>query len=363
MRTLLSNPYVLWMGIAVVVYLALYGLKKILTTRVSGFFRHTSNKWDDIIVHTMEQTTHLWMVATAMFVAIRFVPHDKNWNNYINHGYFIISMIQIGIWANYLFDKWIVLTINKKTRRNPAAAGSVALIQLLSKVFILSAIILFTLNNLGIKITTILAGLGVGGIAVALALQRILGDLFSSLSIVMDKPFVVGDFIILDTFMGEVERIGLKSTHLRSLGGEQIIVSNSDLVAARIRNYKRMHERRVVISLWLDVRAKAEDMKKAVSLVTAIVNSKKKARLDRCHFMSISKDSLGIECVYYALTEDTVVHMDLQQDILLDIQRAFEAENLLFARPFQNVSIEPREFIMKTQAEPPVEAERRRTIS
>jgi small-conductance mechanosensitive channel len=358
----LSNPYVLWTGITLVVYLALYGLKKLLTTRVSGFFKHTSNKWDDIIVHTMEQTTQLWMVFTAMFVALRFVAHDRNWDHYINQGYFILTMVQLCIWANYLIDKWIVLTINKKTRQSPAAAGSIGLIQILSKIFILSAILLFTLHNLGIKITTILAGLGVGGIAVALALQRILGDLFSSLSIVMDKPFVVGDFIVMDTFMGDVERIGLKTTRIRSIGGEQIIISNSDLIAARIRNYQRMQERRVLIQLSLDVGTKGEDMRKAVSLIQAIVHSKEKARLDRCHFMSISKISMDIECVYYALTDDTVVHMDLQQDILLDIQRAFEAEKLLFARPFQNVSVEPREFIMRTQPEPLVEAERRRTI-
>jgi small-conductance mechanosensitive channel len=357
MKQLFPNPVVLWAGISLLVYLGLYGLKKILTTRTSKF------KWDEIVVHTMEQTTHLWMVGTAMYVASRFVPHDKSWNKSLDTSYFILSMIQVAIWSNYLIDKWIMLSINRKTRSNPAAASSISLIQLLTKIFILSALLLFTLNNLGIKITTILAGLGVGGIAVALALQRILGDLFSSLSIVMDKPFVVGDFIVLDQYMGEVERIGLKTTRLRSLGGEQIIISNSDLLSTRIRNYKRMHERRVSFQLFLPLTTKGAEMRKAISLIQAIIASKEKVRPERCHFMSIGKVSMDIEVVYYVLTDDYNTHMNIQQDILLEIQKVFEAENLSFARPVQTVTVEPQEFIMRTEAGPPSHNERRPSVS
>ncbi|MFL5785815.1 MAG: mechanosensitive ion channel family protein [Bacteriovoracaceae bacterium] len=357
MKQLFPNPVVLWAGISLLVYLGLYGLKKILTTRMSKF------KWDEIVVHTMEQTTHLWMVGTAMYVAASFVPHDKSWNKTLDTSFFILSMIQVAIWSNYLIDKWIMMSINRKTRSNPAAASSISLIQVLTKIFIFSALLLFTLNNLGIKITTILAGLGVGGIAVALALQRILGDLFSSLSIVMDKPFVVGDFIVLDQYMGEVERIGLKTTRLRSLGGEQIIISNSDLLSTRIRNYKRMHERRVMFALSLPLTTKGADMRKAVSLIQAVIASKEKVRPERCHFMSIGKVSMDIEVVYYVLTDDYNTHMNIQQDILLDIQRIFEAENLSFARPVQTVTVEPQEFIMRTETASNPDKEQRQSVS
>jgi small-conductance mechanosensitive channel len=363
MKSLFPNPYVLAFGVALLSYLGLYGLKRIFTTRISSFFKKTNNKWDDIIVFTMEQTTQLWMVASALYIAVGYMPHDKYWNHHIDNAFFIITMIQVAIWMNYLIDRWIVMTVNRKTRINPAAASSISLIQLVAKIFILSAVLLFTLNNLGIKVTTILAGLGVGGIAVALALQKILGDLFSSLSIVMDKPFVVGDFIVLDQYMGEVERIGLKTTRIRSLGGEQIIISNSDLLATRIRNYKRMHERRVVILLSLPLFTRGEEMRKAVSLITAIVHSKKRVRLERCHFMSIGKISMDIETVYFVLSDDYNIHMDLQQDILLDIQKAFEAENLTFARPIQTVSVEPREFIMRTESAPQENDNRSQPIS
>lgn len=363
MKPIFPNPYVLGLGVALLSYLGLYGLKRLLTTRVSRFFKKTSNKWDDIIVYTMEQTTHLWMISAAIFISLGYVPHDKYWNKHIYNAFFIISMIQVAVWLNYLLDRWIVMTVNRKTRSNPAAATSIGLIQLLAKIFILSAVLLFTLNNLGIKITTILAGLGVGGIAVALALQRILGDLFSSLSIVMDKPFVVGDFIVLDQYMGEVERIGLKTTRIRSLGGEQIIISNSDLLSTRIRNFKRMHERRVVFLLSLPLFTRGEEMKKAVSLITAIISSKPQVRLDRCHFMSINKISMDIETVYWVLTDDYNIHMDLQQEILLEIQKAFEAENLNFARPVQTVTVEPREFIMRADSRPTETDNQRPTIS
>ncbi len=363
MKSLFPNPYFLGLGVAILSYLGLYGLKRILTTRVSRFFKKTNNKWDDIIVYTMEQTTQLWLFSSALYISAGYVPHDNHWNPYIDKVFFIITMIQVAIWMNYLIDRWIVMTVNRKTRINPAAASSISLIQLVAKIFILSAVLLFTLNNLGIKVTTILAGLGVGGIAVALALQRILGDLFSSLSIVMDKPFVVGDFIILDQYMGEVERIGLKTTRIRSLGGEQIIISNSDLLSTRIRNYKRMHERRVTLLLSLPLFTRGEEMRKAISLIKAIVTSKQQIRLDRCHFMSINKISMDIETVYYVLSDDYNTHMDLQQDILLDIQQAFESEKLSFARPVQTVSVEPREFIMKTEAIPPESDNLQRPVS
>lgn len=363
MKSLFPNPYLLAAGVTLLTYLGIYALKKLLTIKLTRFFGKTGNKWDDIIVYTLEQTTHLWMVGSAIYISSSFIPHPRLWNHYIDRTFFVLTMLQIAIWANYLVDRWIVMTVNRKTRYNPAAASSISLIQLLAKIFILSAVVLFTLNNLGIKITTILAGLGVGGIAVALALQKILGDLFSSLSIVMDKPFVVGDFIILDQYMGEVERIGLKTTRIRSLGGEQIIISNSDLLAARIRNYKRMHERRVAFPLSLPLTMKGEQMKKAVSLITAIVNSKQRVRFDRCHFMSIGKMSMDIELVYYVLSDDHNVHMDILQDILIDIQKAFEAEDIAFARPVQTVTVEPRDFIMRTGLMPTETENRSRPVS
>lgn len=349
-------------GVTLLSYLAIYALKRLLTIRVSRFFARAS-KWDDIIVHTVEQTTQLWMLGTSFYLAFQVLRHPRAWDAGAHRAYFILSMVQVAIWANYLLDRWIIMTVNRKVRRNPAAATSIGIIQLLTKIFVLSAVLLFTLNNLGIRITTILTGLGVGGIAVALALQRILGDLFSSLSIVMDKPFVVGDFIVLDQFMGEVEKVGLKTTRIRSLGGEQIIISNSDLLASRIRNFKRMHERRAIFTIGLPLTSTTEELKKAISLIKAIISSQDRIRFERCHFSSINKVSMDIETVYWVLSDDMTVHMDLQQEILFSIQHSFHQEGLKFARPVQSVTMDPAEFVLRNAPAGMSTAETSQTVS
>lgn len=350
MRNFLPNPYLLAAGVSLLCYILILGVKLILSIKVAKFVGDTRNKWDDIVVFTVEKTTHFFMASSAIYAGIKFVKATKAVNIYSDRIYFIIVMWQIAIWSHHLLDKYISSAFNKKMQRNRAAASSISLIQLLARMILFSIIFLFTLSNLGIRITTIIAGLGVGGIAVALALQKILGDLFSSLSIVLDKPFVVGDFIIIDTFLGEVEKIGLKTTRVRSLSGEQIIFSNSDLLAARIRNFKRMHERRVAFVLSVPLSTSTEKVRTAVSLIAAIIRTKRNIRFERSHFMRIHS-VLEIETVYWVLSDDYDLHMDIQQDILYDIKTAFEAEQISFAFPTQTVQVMPTEVVMRNDFE------------
>lgn len=337
MRYLLPNPYLLGLGIVLLSYILIYGLKRLLSTRIGQFVNSSKNKWDDIVVQTVEQTTHFFMLGSSLFIAFQYVPHEKELSFYVDRAYFILTMLQVMIWANHLLEKYITSAVNKRTRHNRAAASSINLLKLLAKLVLFSVIFLFTLNNLDIRITTILAGLGVGGIAVALALQKILGDLFSSLSIVLDKPFVVGDFIIMDQYLGEVEKIGLRTTHIRSLTGEQIIFSNSDLLGARIRNMKRMHERRVSFVLSLTLQVDPDGIQKAVDIITHILTHRERVRFDRCHLMAISRTSFDLELVYFVLTDDYNIHMDIQQEILMSIYREFIVHQLPFAYPTQTL--------------------------
>ena len=345
MNDFLSSPHLLAFAVSIGSYILIYGLKCLLTLKIEKFTGRAS-RWDELIVPSVEHTGHFFMILASLYLGFQFSPFHRDWNIYGNRIFFVILMFQMFVWTHYLVDRWILNAAGKKIKKNPAAASSIALLQLTTKMVIFSFILLFTLNNLGIKITTILAGLGVGGIAVALAVQKILGDLFSSLSIVMDKPFVVGDFIVMDQFMGEVERIGLKTTRIRSLSGEQIIISNSDLLATRIRNYKRMHERRVVILLHLTHGLKTDKLRNATAIIQSIIASKPLARVERCHFMDITSMSLNIETVYFALTDDYNVHMDLKQEILIEIYAAFEREGLSFAHPTQTLNINPTEIMM-----------------
>ncbi|HXH73472.1 MAG TPA: mechanosensitive ion channel family protein [Bacteriovoracaceae bacterium] len=336
MKNLLPNPYLLGFGITLLCYILIYGLKRMLSIRLGEYLHKTKkNKWDDIVVNTFEQTKHFFMLGSAIYIAFSYMPHHKEYNLYVDRAWFILLMIQVAIWANCLLDQWIVSSINRKTRHNRAAASSIGLLKLVSKFMLFSIVFLFTLNNLDIKITTIVAGFGVGGIAVALAIQKVLGDLFSSLSIVLDKPFVVGDFIIMDQYLGEVEKIGLRTTHIRALGGEQIIVPNSDIMGTRIRNMKRMHERRVALLFSLKLETEPEGIESAVSVIKAIVAAKPNVRYDRCHLSHITRTSFDIELIYFYLSDDYNLHMDMQEQILLEIYKAFRSEKLDFAYPAQ----------------------------
>jgi small-conductance mechanosensitive channel len=347
MKNLLPNPYLLAFGVSLLSYMVFWGIYAVLTTRIEKFVGNRKNKWDDIVVFTMEKTTHFFMIVTSLYIGLKFISHTPIIDKYADKIFFIVLMWQIAVWSHHLLDKWIHSSIKKKVIRNPAAANSISLIQLLARMILFSLLFLFTLSNLGIKITTIIAGLGVGGIAVALALQKILGDLFSSLSIVLDKPFVIGDFIVIDQYLGEVEKIGLKTTRIRSLSGEQIIFSNSDLLGARIRNYKRMRERRIPFTLHLLLQTPTEKLKSAVSIIKAVIMTKKRVRFERCHFMKIGQNSIEVETVYWVLSDDYDLYMDIQQDILFDIKMAFESEGISFAYPTQTVHVTPTEIVMK----------------
>jgi small-conductance mechanosensitive channel len=198
-------------------------------------------------------------------------------------------------------------------------------------------VLLLALDNLGVDITALVAGLGVGGIAVALAVQNVLGDLFASLSITLDRPFVLGDFIIVGDYLGNVERIGVKSTRLRSLGGEQIIVSNADLLNSRVRNYGRMDERRVLFTLGVTYETPRKKLERIPAMVREIIEHQQHARFDRCHFAKYGDFALGFEAVYYVLSPDYNLYMDIQQAINFAIHAAFEDAQIEFAYPTQKL--------------------------
>ncbi|MBX5438580.1 MAG: mechanosensitive ion channel family protein [Thermoflavifilum sp.] len=199
--------------------------------------------------------------------------------------------------------------------------------------------VVFLLGNLGYNVTTLITGLGIGGVAIALASQTILGDLFCYFIIFFDRPFEIGDFIIVGDKMGTVEHIGLKTTRLRSLGGEQLIFSNKDLTDSRIHNYKRMEQRRVVFRVGVVYETPVEKLEKIPALLKEAVEKQSHVRFDRAHFASYGDFALIFEIVYYVLSADYNVYMDIQQAINLHIFRAFEAERIVFAYPRQIVEI------------------------
>ncbi len=202
-----------------------------------------------------------------------------------------------------------------------------------------SLILLLILDNLGINVTALLAGLGIGGIAIALALQNVLGDLFASLSIMIDKPFEIGDFIVVGEFRGTVEHIGLKTTRIRSLSGEQNIFSNTDLLQSRIRNFRRMSERRVEFRIEVTYQTPLEKLQKIPEILQNIITAIEKTRFDRSHFKEYGESGLVFETVYYILSSDYNLYINIQQRINLEIFRIFKEEKIEFAYPTRTLYI------------------------
>lgn len=211
----------------------------------------------------------------------------------------------------------------------------------LLRVILFVSLLLLGLDNLGFNVTTLIAGLGVGGIAVALATQNILGDLFASFSIVMDRPFVIGEFIDVDgTFLGTVENIGLRTTRLRSLTGEQLVLSNNDLIKCRLRNYKRMEERRILFRFGVLYQTSHQQLAAIPKMVQDIIEAEPETRFDRAHFCQYGDSSLDFEVVYYILSREFTIYMNHHQNILLAIFKKFEDEGISFAYPTRTVFLE-----------------------
>ncbi|MFZ5803113.1 MAG: mechanosensitive ion channel family protein [Candidatus Omnitrophota bacterium] len=226
--------------------------------------------------------------------------------------------------------------------RDPHAAESVASKSVVTvvKVVFWGLGFVFVLDNLGFNISAVVAGLGIGGVAVAFAAQTILGDLFNYFVIFFDRPFEEGDFIIVGEHRGTIERIGLKTTRIRSLDGEQIIVSNSDLTSSRVRNYKRMERRRVLYNFGVTYGTSAEKLKKIPAIIKEILRRTDKTIIDRVHFSKFGDYSLEFEVVYFVLSSDYNIYMDTQEKINLEMVEAFKREGIEFAFPTQTVIVE-----------------------
>jgi small-conductance mechanosensitive channel len=243
------------------------------------------------------------------------------------------------LWATAALTTFLTLRRARQLAADPSTVAAMDLVGFLLRLFVWAAVLLLLLDNLGVNVTTLIAGLGVGGIAVALAAQNVLGDLFASLSIVLDKPFVVGDFIAVADFMGSVEHVGLKTTRLRSLSGEQVVFSNTDLLGSRIRNYGRMYERRVVSSIGVTYQTPPAKLRRIPEIIREIVQCQQKIRFDRAHFQNLGDSSLGFEFVYYVLTADYNHYMDVQQNINLALLEKLTDEGVEFAYPTQTVFV------------------------
>jgi small-conductance mechanosensitive channel len=251
----------------------------------------------------------------------------------------ILILVQVGLWAGRSLRFYLEL---KEMERGSDRlfAGSLDIINFVARMLIWSLLILVALDNLGVNITALLAGLGVGGVAVALALQNVLGDLFASLSIALDKPFVVGDSLNIDTYTGSVEHIGIKTTRLRSESGEQIILSNADILKSRVRNFGRLSEQRILATIRVGFDTPADKLQALPTLLENIVREHSQARFERCHLKSLGESALQFELSYFVQQPATNSILDLQQAVNFRIIDELKRLGVKFAYPAQVVFLD-----------------------
>jgi small-conductance mechanosensitive channel len=333
------RDWLLVAGLTVVGFAVLRLLQALLVGRLAALARKTTTEWDDIFVQALRQTKALFLLIIACFASVRILIPEAAVGGALGTVLVLATCIQGGIWASAGLRAWLDAYRERKMAKDAAAVTTIDAAGLLARIALWAVVILLVLDNLGVEITALVAGLGIGGIAIALALQNILGDLFASLSIVLDKPFVIGDFIVVDSYLGAVEHVGLKTTRIRSLSGEQLVFANGDLLQSRLRNYGRMAERRVVFALGVTYQTPRESLRKIPGIIRAAIEAQGQTRFDRSHFKAYGESSLDFETVYYVLVPDYNTYMDVQQEINLRIHEEFEREGVEFAYPTRTVHV------------------------
>ena len=324
------------LGIAIVLIL----VQTLIAGRAARLSARTSNVVDDLIVNFITNTRRFTLLAFGLLAATWVRQFPEEVKTVIARGFFIVILIQIGLWGSSILNWWIERYRAQKLEEDPAAVTTITAMSFLVKIALWAVLLLAALDNFGVDVTALVTGLGIGGIAVALAVQNILGDLFASLSIVLDKPFVVGDFLSLGDYKGAVEHIGLKTTRLRSLTGEELIISNSDLLKSRIRNYKSLYERRASFSIGIEYETPADLVVAVPGELTEIVSKYEDIRLDRAHFKSFGDFALLFEVVFYVERPEYNFYMDTQQSINLDIMTRFREIGINMAFPTQTVLLQ-----------------------
>lgn len=320
-------------GVAVGVFFVLLLIRRAIRGRYKKLAATPQTELLELPFKVASHTTVLTITVASLFIGAQWLTVPPAVSKTLLTIFTIAIFWQVGLWATVA----VIAALERRQRAtlttDAAAASSLGVISFLARITIWAFVLLLTLDNLGIQIKPLLAGLGIGGIAVALAAQNILGDLFASLSITLDRPFVVGDSLQVDEFNGTVEYIGVKSTRLRSLSGEQIIMPNANLLSSRVRNNSRMNQRRVVINISVDQQTEMEQLQAIPGKLRELIEAHQPIRFDRSHFAKIGASSFDFEAVYIVLTPDYAKHMEILQDINLRLVEWFRKEGVVLSTP------------------------------
>ena len=349
---ILNNSVENWVKavtLALVIILAGKISQRLLSGCLKSWAKKTKNTIDNFIITTLETIKWEWIVI-GVFVATRYLNFNKGFDICMLWLFALVMLHRVIRVVNLFVDYVTAKAYLENEKVEAGSKGAIKHIVLILKIAVAGVLIVVALDNLGFEISAVIAGLGVSGIVIGLALQSIVKDLFSSFCIIFDKPFEVGDFIIVGEFMGVVQNVGIKTTRLTSLGGEHLVFSNSDLTESRVRNYKRMNQRRVVFGFGVEYATQEDKLKMIPSMVKEIIGDIKDVKCDRVHFQKFGDSSLIFEVVYYVLSSDYNKYMDIQEKINFEIFSEFNKEGIHFAFPTQTLHV--KEHNVMQQVEP-----------
>jgi len=339
-RVLLGNTVRAWLiaaGITLGLTIVLRTMVSVVIGRLRQLAGRTATDVDDIAVEVLSRTKLLFLVFLGVWAGSRTLELGEGGDWAVRVFGILTVVVQAAAWGNVAIASLIRRQISRTIEADPATATTINALGYVLRAALWVVLLLAALANLGIEIGPLLAGLGVGGIAVALAVQNILGDLFASLSIVLDKPFVIGDFIVVGNMAGTVEHIGLKTTRVRSISGEQLIFANSDLLSSRIQNFRRMQERRILFRIGVTYQTSRDLLARIPDMIRASIESQPLARFDRAHFKEFGDSAFIYEVVFFVLSPEYLAWMEVQQAINLEIMRRFEEHGIAFAYPTRTV--------------------------
>lgn len=332
------GEYLFSLAAFAVFIIVIYILRKVVISRLEKWAAKTETTIDDFIIFHIKKTLTPLLIVWSFILSMKNLVMSPLITKiiYVAGLAFLVLMCLRFLMAllDYLIEIYF-----KKNNINETKQRSLKWIVVTAKIIMTGLMLIILMDNLGIKISTLVAGLGIGGVAVAFASQAILGDLFSFFVIMFDRPFEIGDFIIVDDLMGTVEHVGIKTTRVRSLGGEELIFSNTSLTNARVRNYKRMERRRIVFKLGVTYQTSFENMKEIPEIIKKVVSSENEVLFDRAHFSSYGDFALIYEIVYIVLNSDYNKYMDIQQNINFKIKEEFNKRKIDFAYPTQTLFV------------------------
>lgn len=331
----LVNASLIFVGTWILLFL----FKFVLLKKLEKLAKKTTNELDDILVDVLKGWGWPFYAWISLFLSTWYLEMPVWYDTFMK--YFLLAVLIY--YANksllIIVDDVKKIVIKRHESKDIHDSALIDFLSSLAKGLVWLFTILFILSNLGVQITTFIAGLGIGGLAIAIALQGVLTDLFASITIYFDKPFRVGDFIVLGEDSGVVQKIGIKTTRIKTLQGQELVVSNKELTETRVHNYKRMDKRRIVFTFGVVYETKTDLMRKIPSIVADIFSKVDDADLDRVHFKQFNDFSLDYEVVYFVNTNDYTKYMDIQQNVNLDLKERFEKEGIEMAFPTQTLYI------------------------